>query len=353
MNTKIVFATAGYEHFTAHLLKSHRYKHLLGTWPVEKKEFPDGEMYHRFKNELYAVHDRDVVVIGGTHNDSATLELFDMCYHLAKEGVRTLTIVVPYFGYSTMERSVKKGEIVKAKTRAALLSSIPTTMRNRIVFLDLHSEGIPNYIEGSMQAAHLYAKPVIINMCRSVGGVDFVLGSTDAGRAKWVESLANDMGVHCAIITKRRVSGSETAVVGINADVKDKVVVIYDDMIRTGSSLIGAAEAYLKAGAKEVHAVATHGVLPAGAIEKMLKSNVLSSISVTNSHPTAVMFADRISTRKLAASMAHSEHKGWRDKGMEISESDVMTQLAHKEFVKVYDISTLIFDFLISDVKYS
>lgn len=353
MNTKIIFATAGYEHFTTQLLKSHRYKHLLGTWPVERKEFPDGEIYHRFKNELYAVHDRDVVVIGGTHNDTATLELFDICYHLAKEGVRTITIFVPYFGYSTMERSVKNGEIVKAKTRAALLSSIPPTMRNRIVFLDLHSEGIPNYIEGSMQAVHLYAKPIIINMCRNVGGSDFVLGSTDAGRAKWVESLANDMGVQCAIITKRRVSGTETEIVGINADVKDRIVVIYDDMIRTGGSLMGAAEAYLKAGAREVHAVATHGVLPKGAMEKMMKSKVLSSISVTNSHPTAIQLSDLVSTRKLAASMLHSEHKGWRDKGIEISESDVATQLAEKEFIKVYDISSLIFDFLISDVKYS
>ena len=96
------------------------------------------------------------------------------------------------------------------------------------------------------------------------------------------------MGVECAIITKRRLSGSDTSIAGINADVKGKKVVIYDDMIRTGGSLIGAGQAYLDAGASKVYAVATHGVLPGMSIHKLLDSKVFDKVAVTNTHPAAV-----------------------------------------------------------------
>ena len=213
-----------------------------------------------------------------------------------KTGAKSLTIVIPYFGYSTMERAVKPGEIVKAKTRARLLSSIPTCGRLKIVFMDLHSEGILHYIEGNIETEHLYSKEVIIKMCQEISSdsktlyyknKNFVLASTDAGRAKWVESLANDMGVDCAIITKRRISGTDTEIAGINADVKGKNVVIYDDMIRTGGSLIKAGQAYKDAGALNVYAVATHGVLPDNSIFKLAKSGIFKAFATTDTHPRA------------------------------------------------------------------
>lgn len=259
---------------------------LKGT--IKTKEFPDGEVYHQFL-DLNEIRNNDIFLIGGTVNDSETLELFDMGCSIVKHGARSLTILIPYYGYSTMERAVKPGEIVKAKTRARLISSIPNASSpNTVIFVDIHSEGIPHYLEGNVQSIHCYAKPVIINACHEKFGKDFVLGSTDAGRAKWVESLANDMGVDCAIIIKRRISGSETEVAGLNANVEGKTVVIYDDMIRTGGSLVGAAETYLKAGAKEVHAIATHAVLPGDSLMKIKSKGVIKSITVTDTHPQAI-----------------------------------------------------------------
>ncbi|MFN3491513.1 MAG: ribose-phosphate pyrophosphokinase, partial [Anaerolineales bacterium] len=91
------------------------------------------------------------------------------------------------FAYATMERAVRPGEVVTAKTRAALLSAIPPACSgNRIVLLDLHSEGIPHYFEGELTAIHVYGKPIIRALARRLGGDDFVLACTDAGRAKWV-----------------------------------------------------------------------------------------------------------------------------------------------------------------------
>src|SRR4030095_10600193 len=126
-----------------------------------------------------------------------------------------------------MDGAVKNGEVVKAKTRAILFSSIPeTSLGNKIMLMDLHSEGLPHYFEGALRAMHVYCKPIIIEAARELGGDDFVLASTDAGRAKWVESLANDLGVNAAFVFKRRTSGEETHITSLSADVKNKNVVI-------------------------------------------------------------------------------------------------------------------------------
>src|SRR5476651_2708968 len=95
-------------------------KGVLGK--VEVQEFPDGERYQRIVTN---VSDKDVVLVGGTISDQATLELYDLACTLVKYGARSLDLIIPYFGYSTMERAVQSGEVVTAKTRARLLSSIP------------------------------------------------------------------------------------------------------------------------------------------------------------------------------------------------------------------------------------
>lgn len=255
---------------------------------VERKTFPDGEKYLRI---LSNVEDQDVVIVGGTESDSSTMDLFDLACTLVSCRARKITLLLPYFGYSTMERTVKEGEGVTAKHRALLLSSIPSPRHGlTIVMLDLHSEGIPYYFEGGIHTHHVYAKPVIEEMVKEVAkGQDFILASTDAGRAKWVASLAKDFNVDSAFIYKRRSSGSSTEVTGINADVKGREVIIYDDMIRTGSSLLGAAKAYLESGATGVSVIATHGVFPPGAIDRILDSGLIKSLSVTNSHPRSFL----------------------------------------------------------------
>ncbi|MCA9611736.1 MAG: ribose-phosphate pyrophosphokinase, partial [Myxococcales bacterium] len=120
-----------------------------------------------------------------------------------------------------------------------------------------------------------------------------VLGATDAGRAKWVESLANDLGVDAAFVFKRRLSGDATEVTALAADVRNKTVVIYDDMIRTGGSLLGAAKAFKDAGATRIAAVTTHGVFPGESLAKIQKSGLLDAIACTDSHPSAVALAPK------------------------------------------------------------
>ncbi len=278
----IIFSTVGYSYLKERMHKFGEFDDGI----VECKTFPDGERYRRIETE---VNGREVIVLGGTISDSDTLELYDLASAVVKYGCQSLTLVVPYFGYSTMERADKPGEVVTGKTRARLLSVIPSAKQgNRAFFVDLHSTGLPYYFEGSLTTRQLSAKSVTIAAAKKMGSNDFVLACTDAGRAKWVESLAHEIGVSASIVLKRRISGTQTDLVAVSAHVDGRFVIIYDDMIRTGGSLIMAAEAYKNAGASKISAIATHGVLAGDSLQRLQDSNLFSKIVCTDSHPRAV-----------------------------------------------------------------
>jgi ribose-phosphate pyrophosphokinase len=284
--TSVVFSTTNYAYLRRALCG---YDHCEAG-EVEVRQFPDGERYLRILTECV---DRDVVVLGGTITDADTLTLYDLACAIVGQGARTVTLIIPFFGYQTMERRVKRGEVVVAKTRARLFSAIPPAgWGNRVVLVDLHSEGITHYFSGRVRPVHVHARRLVLDEIRRLGGDDFVLGATDAGRAKWVESLANDLGVEAAFIFKRRLGNGTTEVSALAAEVRGRRVVIYDDMIRTGESLIGAARAFLDVGATSTAAVATHGVLPGDSLRRIRESGLFTEIVCTDSHPRAVELAD-------------------------------------------------------------
>lgn len=305
MTRKLIFSTRSYSYLKERLLLAGSYD----SGVVEVKYFPDGELYQQIQSD---VNGRDAVVIGGTISDTDTLELYDLAYSIPHYGVSSLVLVIPYFGYSTMERAVKPGEVVTAKTRAHLLSSLPRPPRGiRVVLMDLHSEGIPYYFESTIRPIHLYCKPLIVEAARELGGDDFILASTDAGRAKWVESLANDMGVNAAFLLKRRLSGSATTVTSINADVDGKHVIIYDDMVRSGSSLVNAAQAYKHAGAERISVITTHGLFTDGGVEKLAESGLIERIVCTDTHPHSVseqfcVYRDFLTVKSVAGLVAQT-----------------------------------------------
>jgi ribose-phosphate pyrophosphokinase len=283
----LIFAISGYDYMAEGLVRACEAERGV----VERSTFPDGEHYLRVASNVL---DRHVVAIGGTISDAATLELYDLACALVENGVETLTLIVPWYGGATMDRASKSGESVTAKNRARIFSSIPPAKNgNQILLLDLHTEGIPHYFEGSMHPVHVYAKPIVEQLARELGGASFILGSTDAGRAKWVESLANSLGVPAAFVYKRRLGPAETAVTAVSTKLDGETVVIYDDMIRTGGSLMNAARAYREAGAGRLVAIATHGVFPHGAFETIQASGLFDAIACTDSHPNALMFRER------------------------------------------------------------
>ncbi|MFO0555453.1 MAG: ribose-phosphate diphosphokinase [Polyangiaceae bacterium] len=284
MTPPLLFTTSTYAYLEPRLLREIE----LERGPITRKSFPDGERYLRLDADCWG---RDVVLLGGTPSDVDWLELYDLGCAIAQSGARSLSIMLPYFGYATMERAVRAGEVVTAKTRARLVSSIPPCREagTRLFLFDLHTDGIEYYFGDGHVTRHLYGSPLITAAVRTLmGDRPYVLGATDAGRAKWVESLARALGVDPAFVYKRRDSSTgAVAVTGVNADVRDREVVLYDDMIRTGSSLIQAARAYLDAGASRIHACASHLVLPVGALDRLRDSGVFASVIGTDSHPAS------------------------------------------------------------------
>ena len=126
-------------------------------------------------------------------------------------------------------------------------------------------------------------EPVVAEMIHDIGG-EVVLASTDMGRAKWIEKLSGRLGLESAYLMKRRLSGDKTEVAALNANVSGKVIAIYDDMIRSGSSIINAAKAYKNAGAEKIFVLTTHGVFVPGALEKMKECGIIERIYCTNTH---------------------------------------------------------------------
>jgi ribose-phosphate pyrophosphokinase len=289
MKELLLFSTSTYAYFETALLAAGRFE----RGSIERKQFPDGERYLRLVTDTWG---RDVVLLGGTPTDPDWLEVYDLGCAIARSGARSLSIVMPYFGYATMERAVRSGEVVTAKNRARLLSSIPTCEAGTRLFLfDLHTDGIEFYFDDALVTHHVYGAPVVTRAIRErMQDRPYVLGATDAGRAKWVESLARSLGVDPAFVYKRRDPATgEISLSGVNADVRGRDVVIYDDMIRTGGSLEQAARAYVEAGANAVHAIASHLVLPPGALERLESSGLFQSILGTDSHPGSQKLASR------------------------------------------------------------
>ncbi|MES2061183.1 MAG: ribose-phosphate diphosphokinase [Bacteroidota bacterium] len=292
---KILFAIKGYEYLAEKVMDCGDFE----KGELEVSHFTDGERYQRIISQI---ENRDVVLIGGTVDDGATLELYDLASSLVSYGANSLTLVIPYFGYSTMERAVLSGEIVTAKTRARLLSAIPKSNRgNKVLLFDLHSEGIQYYFEHDLYPVHVYCKDIVIKAALEYGGDNFVMASTDAGRAKWVESLANDLGVNAAFILKRRLKGDHTEVSAINADVDGKTVIIYDDMIRSGGSIINAAKTYKNAGAHDIYVITTHGLFVNDGINKLKNSGLIKKLICTDSHVNTQYINDEfVEVRSLA-----------------------------------------------------
>lgn len=253
---------------------------------LTRKTFSDGETYLRFNEP---VRDRHVILVGSTREERDLVEVLALGWQAVRDGAHMLSIAIPYFGYSTMERAVKDGEIVRAKTNAVLFSTIPNPPGGKHIYLlDLHAEGIPHYFEGGANVVHLYAKSAILGMVRHLAGDEpLVVGSADTGRAKWVESYARDLGVGVAVITKRRTGDGQTEVLTVGgSEIRGRTVLLYDDMIRSGSSIVNAIHSYRDAGAARVIVATTHLVLQVSegwrVLQRILESGA-SDLIVTDS----------------------------------------------------------------------
>ena len=261
---------------------------------VIRKQFGDGEQYYRLdfddkdlRQETLA--GKDVIYVSSTNSDKNFLDLYRMgCALAVGFGTKKRVFAIPFCGYSTMERAKKPGEIVVAKSNARMLSCMPKSESNSFLMMDLHASGILHYFEGPCYRSEVSAEEILSKAIENLianeicGG--FMFGSADLGRPKLIEYFARRFSTNFALIWKER-EFEHTKVVDVIGDVKGRYVIIYDDMTRSASSLIQAAEAYLERGACSVFAVLSHLALNSEAVADLLEKSPIRRIISTNSHP--------------------------------------------------------------------
>lgn len=234
---------------------------------AEMGTFSDGEISCTI-NE--SVRGSDVFVIQSTSspvNDNL-MELLIMIDALKRASASCITAVMPYFGYARQDRKAKSRDPISAKLVANLLT---TAGADRVLTMDLHSPQIQGFFDiplDNLQGVSILAPYFKKKSANSEK--DLVCLSPDVGSVARVRNFASRIGVGFAIIDKRRQKANVCEVMNIIGDVKDKTVLIIDDMVDTAGTLCNAAKAVIEVGgANEVYACASHGVLSGPAIERI------------------------------------------------------------------------------------
>lgn len=243
--------------------------------------FPDGEVSVKIEED---VRGRDIFIVQPTCppvNDHI-MELLAMIDSFKRASAGRITAVLPYFGYARQDRKDVGRVPITAKLVADLLT---VAGANRVLALDLHAAQIQGFF--NIPVDHLHAGPVINAFVRDLNILqkDFVVLSPDEGSIKKALMYQSKLGGAIAIVDKRRSSATETKQANlIGASLEGKVAVIFDDMISTAGSVVGAAHVAKVNGAKEIYACATHAVLCGPAVERIRESPI-KKLVVTDSIP--------------------------------------------------------------------
>jgi len=242
------------------------------------KQFADGEVHLQI---LENVRGADVFVVQPTCTpvDKHLMELLLMMDALKRASAERVTAVLPYYGYARQDRKDRPRMPISARLVASLLERAGA---DRILAVDLHAAQIQGFFD--VPVDHLYAAPVMIEYFRELQGQGVTIVSPDAGGVERARAFAKRLESPLAIIDKRRTEVNVAEVMHIIGDVDGRHCLIVDDLIDTAGTLVKAAEALLKHGAKSVRACATHAVLSGPAVERISNSQI-EEVVVTNSIP--------------------------------------------------------------------
>jgi ribose-phosphate pyrophosphokinase len=240
--------------------------------------FSEGEIRIKINED---VRGRDIFLIQPTCppvNDNV-IELLIMLDAFRRASARRITAVLPYYGYARQDRKDQPRVPITAKLMANIITVAGTT---RLLTMDLHAQQIQGFFD--IPVDHLYAYPVLSEYFRRKKLKNLTVVSPDVGGIKMARAYAKGLGADLAIVDKRRTSPNEVEAMNLIGEVKNRTVLIPDDIIATGSSLVEAVNALVKFGAKDIYACCTHAILSGNAVQKLQKS-ALKEIVVTDTIP--------------------------------------------------------------------
>ncbi|MBU1862955.1 MAG: ribose-phosphate pyrophosphokinase [Candidatus Omnitrophica bacterium] len=240
--------------------------------------FPEGEIKVQLKENIRG---RDIFIIQSmcTPVNDHLMELFCLIDAAKRASAERITAVLPYYAYARQDRKDRPRVPITAKLIANLLV---TAGANRILTMDLHAGQIQGFFD--IPVDHLYSIKVLIGYLRSKKIKNLVVVTPDVGGIKMARAYSNMLKAPLAIIDKRREDEHSVKVMNLIGEVKDKNVILVDDLVSTGGSLVEAASALKKFGAHDIYAAVVHPVL-AGPAAVRLKSSVIKEFITSDTIP--------------------------------------------------------------------
>ncbi len=248
------------------------------------KRFADGEIYIEINENIRGNSIFIIQSVSSPANDNL-MELLLCIDALRRSSAKNITAVIPYFGYARQDRKVVPRTSISAKLVSNLITNAGA---DRIVTVDLHAGQIQGFFDipvDNLFATTIFAKHVK----KKIKTKNLICVAPDVGGVERARALGKKLDVGLAIVDKRRPSPGKSQVMNVIGNVKNKVCILVDDIIDSGGTIINAAHALLKRGAKEVHVYATHGVFSGDAV-KNIKNSKIKNLVITDSIDSSEKF---------------------------------------------------------------
>ena len=241
------------------------------------KKFSDGEIYIEINENIRGNSIFVIQSVSSPANDNL-MELLLCIDALKRSSAKNITAVIPYFGYARQDRKVVPRTSISAKLVSNLITKAGA---DRVVTVDLHAGQIQGFFD--IPVDNLFATPIFAkHIKKKIKTKNIICVAPDVGGVERARALGKKLDVGLAIVDKRRPSPGKSQVMNVIGNVKNKICILTDDIIDSGGTIVNAADALIKRGAKEVHVYATHGVFSGDAVKK-IKNSKIKNLVITDS----------------------------------------------------------------------
>ena len=241
------------------------------------RKFADGEIYIEINENIRGNSIFIIQSVSSPANDNL-MELLLCIDALKRSSAKNITAVIPYFGYARQDRKVVPRTSISAKLVSNLITNAGA---DRVVTVDLHAGQIQGFFD--IPVDNLFATPIFAkHIKKKIKSNNIICVAPDVGGVERARALGKKLDVGLAIVDKRRPSPGKSQVMNVIGNVKNKICILTDDIIDSGGTIVNAADALLKRGAKEVHVYATHGVFSGDAVKK-IKNSKIKNLVITDS----------------------------------------------------------------------